>query len=61
MYEYEYYSNIPGQDQVERKVDKCAADSTPLIVGGTDARQSEFPHMVTIQQNLFRLSEMQVS
>lgn len=49
MYEYENVATIFDQDPVERKVDRCASDSTPLIIGGTEARQYEFPHMVSIR------------
>lgn len=31
----------------ERKVSNCAIESQPLIVGGTDAKVGEFPHMVS--------------
>lgn len=35
-----------GNELIDKKIDRCAYTAVPLIVGGTEAKRSEFPHMV---------------
>lgn len=46
VYESKSIPVIWGAPPVVRKVAKCSSVSVPLVIGGTDANQFEFPHMV---------------
>ncbi|KAG5675566.1 hypothetical protein PVAND_005460 [Polypedilum vanderplanki] len=41
-------SSIIGEPSVVKMISKCNHESVPLIVGGEDAKDGEFPHMALI-------------
>lgn len=45
---YTVQSAVLGESAVEKQKDDCGHKSVELIVGGTEASDREFPHMVNI-------------